>query len=962
MKVPTANIVVAFNRATMERLFSAGATATSLMSTLSNDGEDKAILFNSESNPNFISFEHDNGMSPGMKMKLVFIDPKGEFENRYLSDSMLDNMAGYGYAPEEKQPSILTSRKNKQMKEGLSEYPKEYIDDFRKQYTAVHGTKEIYVAYGTGDNLDLWSGPHRTVLQAADISVKGARKITLTLTPTIRPIIMGQRRGAYNEPVNLNLRGATMRYNGTSKPIKFNRLLDVEYHNPYILGTKEHLAHLRAWQAVRDEPKQPPYDPLEYLNHHVGKPGIQEFTEETTQLFDKLGYSDLASNIGDFDLHSMVVDTLRNYIQTATSNSNVIVLLPNINLICRKIIDELAKNARVASTQAGQVAEYKANPGAHAANQVEINFGNHKQAREVGKKAEFVKDFLSKVGIEVKSINPILKLANSVLAQAEKLKFMSVEKAKTANESFNKLYTDLAHFASLEKSSSKGIPDHMGVVQSVINGINELSKGEYNISLTQFNETDINVLNHWAKTGAKYFPLFGGYHKFNNKQEAIIIGDSALIKDYLYAEINLEEEEAETAALKDKASAAKATQIKSFASRLFEDVPPEPVVAPQNVVELLPLQDLTPIMLIEAEEAARITAQHRRLKESRMNKLASDEALRARILQIPLHPLDRQILTQTSYNKPLKVILYPDIPSNNLEGSFGNISDVPDEFGYSNFSEEEKGFIKQKEISIFRYNTTNPNVLDLNFKFGGVYFGQLEMGFQKMVNRRASNVATGVLPQGTGSFPITTPGDAAAFLRMNNYTNNTGSEDREKLLQELTRRMSPELAASVKSDPTLGANFIANKLDEAQENDLQGYIDIGQMLPGNPNQLMTEFAEDMYREALNLNITTLPSFHLSKAVLGFPCVLFAQDQTILQSQQPTRTPLNSFFSGLYKVMGYKHTINATTCKSEFKLTKNSVRYDIEEDKKVAIAARLAELGPQFTEADLLFAPIEDLDG
>ena len=912
MKVPTANIVVAFNRATMERLFSAGATATSLLSTLTNDGEDKAILFNSESNPNFISFEHDNGMSPGMKMKLVFIDPKGEFENRYLSDSMLDNMAGYGYAPEEKQPSILTSRKNKQMKEGLSEYPKEYIDDFRKQYTAVHGTKEIYVAYGTGDNLDLWSGPHRTVLQAADISVKGARKITLTLTPTARPVIMGQ--------------------NGTSKPIKFNRLLDVEYHNPYILGTKEHLEHLRAWQAVRDEPKQPPYDPLEYLNHHVGKPGIQEFTEETTQILDKLGYSDLASNIGDFDLHSMVVDTLRNYIQTATSNSNVIVLLPNINVICRKIIDELAKNARVASTQAGQVAEYKANPGAHAANQVEINFGNHKQAREVGKKAEFVKDFLGKVGIQLESINPILKLANSVLAQAEKLKFMSVEKAKTANERFNKLYTDLAHFASLEKSSSKGIPDHMSVVQGVITGINELSKGEYNISLTQFNETDINVLNHWAKTGAKYFPLFGGYHKFNNKQEAIIIGDSALIKDYLYAEINLEEEEAETAALKDKSAAAKAAQIKSFTSRLFnsvEAVPPEP--DPFALAFVNPDGTEFNADEREAAQAAYDEATASRAAEAASVKQASQEALRARVLQIPLHPLDRQILTQTSYNKPLKVILYPDIPSNNLEGSFGNISDVPDEFGYSNFSEEEKGFIKQKEISIFRYNTTNPNVLDLNFKFGGVYFGQLEMGFQKMVNRRASNVATGVLPQGTGSFPITTPGDAAAFLRMNNYTNNTGSEDREKLLQELTRRMSPELAASVKSDPTLGANFIANKLDEAQENDLQGYIDIGQMLPGNPNQLMTEFAEDMYREALNLNITTLPSFHLSKAVLGFPCVLFAQDQTILQSQQPTRTPLNSFFSGLYKVMGYKHTINATTCKSEFKLTKNAVRYDRKED-------------------------------
>jgi len=942
MKVPTANIVVAFNRATMERLFSAGSTATSLLSTLTDDGEDTAILFNSESNPNFISFEHSIGLGPGMRMTLEFTDPKGEFEKRYLSDSMLENMAGYGYAPEDQQPSIIGDRKNKQMKEGLSDYPKEYIDDFKKQYTATHGRKEIYVAYGTGENLSLWSGPHRTVLQSADIAVKGARKISLTLTPTARPVIMGQRRGAYNEPVNLNLRGATMRYNGTSKPIKLNRLVDSEYHNPYEQGTTQWLAHLREWQALRDEPNKPPYDPLEYLNRHVGKKAVTEFRDELNQIFDNLGYSDLASNIGDFDLHAIVVDTLRNYIQTATSNSNVIVLLPNINLICRKTIDELAKNARVASTstamQAQQVAEFKGEAGSNAANQVDMNFGDSKQAREVGKKAEFVKDFLAKVGIQLESVNPILKLSNSVLAQAEKLKFTSVEKAKTAKERFKKLYTDLAHFASLQKSSSKGIPDHMGVVKNVINGINELSKGEYNIDLVQFNETDINVLDHWSKTGdlgegATHFPLFGGYHKFNNKQEAIIVGDSALIKNYLYAEVNLEEQEAETAALKAKSAAAKVAQLKSFSKRLLEDVPPEPVVAPQNAVELLPSQDLTPTMLIEAEQAAYDEAIARRAQEASANKLASDEALRSRILQIPLHPLDRQILTKTSYNKPLKEILYPAVPSSDLEGSFGNISYVPDEFGYSNFSEQEKEYIKQKQISIFRYNTTNPNVLDLKFKFGGVYLGQLQMGFQKMVERRASNVATGVLPLGTGSFPITTAGDAAAFLRMNNYSLNMGDEDREKLIQQLTRRMSPELAlATLTPNPDLGANFIASLLDKAQTQDLQGYIEIDQMLPGNPNQIMTDFAERMYREALNLNINTLPSFHISNTWnINSACVLFAQDANITQSQQPKRTAINSFFSGLYKIMGFKHTINSTTCKSEFKLVKNAVRYDIKED-------------------------------
>ena len=84
MKIPTANIVVAFNKETMERLFSSGATYKSLVAELS-DGNEDALLFNNVANPNFISFEHSLGLGGGMKMVLTFIDPKGEFESRFVT-------------------------------------------------------------------------------------------------------------------------------------------------------------------------------------------------------------------------------------------------------------------------------------------------------------------------------------------------------------------------------------------------------------------------------------------------------------------------------------------------------------------------------------------------------------------------------------------------------------------------------------------------------------------------------------------------------------------------------------------------------------------------------------------------------------------------------------------------------------------------------------------------------------
>ena len=83
MKVSTANIVVAYTKETMDRLFSAGATYKSLVAELS-DGDTDALLFNNVANPNFISFEHSLGLGGGMKMVLTFIDPKGEFESRFF--------------------------------------------------------------------------------------------------------------------------------------------------------------------------------------------------------------------------------------------------------------------------------------------------------------------------------------------------------------------------------------------------------------------------------------------------------------------------------------------------------------------------------------------------------------------------------------------------------------------------------------------------------------------------------------------------------------------------------------------------------------------------------------------------------------------------------------------------------------------------------------------------------------
>jgi hypothetical protein len=76
----------------------------------------------------------------------------------------------------------------------------------------------------------------------------------------------------------------------------------------------------------------------------------------------------------------------------------------------------------------------------------------------------------------------------------------------------------------------------------------------------------------------------------------------------------------------------------------------------------------------------------------------------------------------------------------------------------------------------------------------------------------------------------------------------------------------------------------------------------------------------LYRQALQLSINTLPSFHLC----GFnplkrPILLIASDRPIKQTSPPDQSILDTFFSGLYLIRGYKHTIASGKASSEFHL-------------------------------------------
>jgi hypothetical protein len=286
--------------------------------------------------------------------------------------------------------------------------------------------------------------------------------------------------------------------------------------------------------------------------------------------------------------------------------------------------------------------------------------------------------------------------------------------------------------------------------------------------------------------------------------------------------------------------------------------------------------------------------------------------------------LDKIILLDKRYQGGIKNVLYIPITGT---GSFGDISFIPDEFAYSdaNFSEKQKNEIRQSGIPVFRYNLENPNVLDLNIKISDSYTSMLKLGYSKVIARKASATIEGLLPEGIGSFPIQTKEEAILFLRKKQFSTSMGNEERNKVVQDLIKKFDPDFVKTFSNnDPNKAAQVIVALLDVLEKVDYKQFIEIGQQEPSNPVSVLSELFFDLYQKCTDVTIKTLPTFHISRTsdIVSTHCLLLAQDVPILTTNKPERSPLNTFMTGQYKIVGFRHIIDSTQgLYSEFNLVK-----------------------------------------
>ena len=777
MSVQTANVIVATSKEAIQKLFSLGNISKNLIDEISTDGD--ILLFNKQSNPNFISFKHGFGLNTDQTATLTFIDPDNEFEKRYI----------------ENEPININTK-----------------------------TKYFYLAYGIGSNLDSWAGPLRFTLVGADYTIDGSKKITLKLAPSPNTLDF---TGPFSELVDFNLFGNTLNIKGKSKQIRTDKIVSKgikeKVYSPFDHGIKKGSTY-----------------PYELANFEKALNSLQEDTAGIN--FYK-----------ELDFHNLVVDAFREFLKSIFNTNNVIVLLPNLNLLCaprlKKIFDANFQNNPLLSDSLPAFL-----------NSIISMLTCNWETQDTQK-------FLTGVDNEALS---------SPFGQSD----LSNQGEFNLNKKRHLLVQNWCQFTARFKEKIENTTR----INSFIDSIRSCSYSDYGIKLVQFIECNPDLTDYWVSL-SKNNLLFGGYTDLTPDEEVIVIGDYNLIKEFLY----------------HKSSYA-LDKVKKARKDLKENI------KKQKNIEVFKKQSIPALV----KEVASLAEEYRDINK----KIYTS---------IPLHPLDASYISNVDYKEKVKEILGK---RDNTFDPFGTTTSFPDEFAYKQFGKKEKTYIEENQIPLFKYNTTNPNVVKLTHKNNEAYFSQLNIGYANTIERAqtaSKNKDLTFYPK-----PITTVDQALAYLISKGYSQGLSEKEKKEILDSLVGKIDSSDLGSMNTDAVALAKSSIKVLELIEQNDNKTFITLKQFTPGSSFAIFTNFLTNLYKTSKQVSIKTIPLFHIMRTpALQQPCVLLAQDSPVLGSNLEERSLLNTFISGIYSIIGFSNTIDSRGASSEFQLIKQFSNIEVE---------------------------------
>tara|TARA_R110002051_G_scaffold167858_2_gene238543 strand:- start:19110 stop:21653 length:2544 start_codon:yes stop_codon:yes gene_type:complete len=846
MSIPTANVFISFTQEAMTQ-FLEGRQLASGDTIDPNIEEDESAAIRhlrggldvfSFSNANvdeggalqILDFNHELGFKAGNIMKMSFLDPRREFENRVFQGQLTQELAAYGidYKPDTDFPDPHHQQKIVYVG-GIPENIRKAVAGKLKELKIARTdtNKRVYVMYGVGDNPDSWSGPHRMYIMNALIDAKASRIITLKLAASPKALEASHNLTTYGEPVKMPSQGK-LAITGFSKRFA-NIAVDITDGGKGIVH--RHNTH-----------------PSELLYGFKDSNTNLLTTIEATR--GNIDNEVLNKFISKVDIHSVVVDCIRSFVQKTTGNPNVIALFPNLNFILAPLIHE-------AITKHG--------------------WTGGGSPLDVARKSMAVVDYICvSLGLQLQ------KFAREVKRQADApgdvSRFSWYEPSKEFND---KGFVDF--YATISTAEAEGNDtsylDPQEKLKKIFYEINHWGQQYFSTNYSVITESSDPLISLWKGLGEGDFsegattkstdgtrfvsknPTFEALAwDSEGHNSAVLVGSMAMISGYLYG---------------------------------------SKVVTAENVT-------------------------------TNTDKYAGDKEadLLIGFARHPLHPGD-SLLSSEGVNASIREVVLAKHTTGITAEMFGATLKAPDVFAFSETPEGEKAqeTMKKHGVPIFKYNTSNPNILKVKANYNPAFWAAVAM-LSPLKHYRNWGAGRVVNATQSGITNTTDPHTLVARARAYMSSEGLGPDSLRTAISDGLKasNINPEIASSfVKEDIVTDILKIA----EAQRLlNVDNPLNITIKVDDAPSKLdasvaIGSYINDVYRMVNQVTIKTLPFFSFSNGSYLFKeCVMLSQFPNIRQIEELPYSNLDAFLSGVYRISGFKHTISGKTVDSQFRLVKN----------------------------------------
>jgi hypothetical protein len=854
--IPTPYVLIAFRKDVIEKFIQNNDFINSLdlMETLKSYSGDKEdfLLFQNYANPNFVSLQHSLGAGGQSTntIELEIIDPNNEFERRVIGSSFYPENVPFKLV--DSSGAAVTISDSQKLDKTIR---KDLYFNSIKNYVNSNSQRQYYIAYGVGPNLNFWAGPFTCELLRVEIDSTQFKKLKCFFAVPAGASSQEAKNMFINSENSVNLNGLKRQVNGVSKPLKFKEYID---------GTSDLF-----------------YDPqgtAKKQSEEIGK--IKNELDKSSFQIDKNAERNLdtiTAYLKLFDYHTLVVDCIKNYISKVTGNNNVVVLLPNLNILLASspaLVDSIYSRSAKANNKFADIrdaGETKLQTALIFRESLSNLLGFMESMHQTiyNKYSDPLKqDFEKDQTVDAKEVSWITAFethANKV----EKLKSFFNE---------NNFYASLDTLVQDNNSI-----DHFKLLESLIHEINRYS-GSYIITPELIYENNYKILKIWETLYTSKDPAFNFEGSFSDT--VIVFGDRDMIKKYMYAGDPIPNSKNDLTDTKISIS------LKGKTLKLTEQ---------------------------EKNSISQFKGTKDDIAKAKTDLEKSVAARTSFTTPVTLyHPTDKVFFT-AKYNKDIENILYPD----SVDAPFGSISTPPDEFAYLDTSYFDKFGSVLKRYPIFKYNLANPNVLGISIDINTLYLSELKTGFQKELFKSATSKLAGAY---SDDYKLNTfLSEEAVISYIQNKLKSTEPINKDEVIQIVAESLNANgFPDGVSGDAVTIAKNCFALAEEGMNSKNRQTIIIDAVSPKNPATIMADLSNQLYKKSTSATIKTLPMFHISSyGHIQSPCLFFAQTGKIMKTNLDfDKDPFTTFISGLWNIIGFKHIITESDMRSEFTIIRN----------------------------------------